>query len=44
MKKLLSLLSTITTARSGIAEIVANSPYPTQEQHGMATIFWTLFM
>ncbi|WP_215825898.1 hypothetical protein [Spiroplasma endosymbiont of 'Nebria riversi'] len=32
MKKLLSLLSTITTASSGIAGIVANSPYPTQEQ------------
>ncbi|WP_215826571.1 hypothetical protein [Spiroplasma endosymbiont of 'Nebria riversi'] len=32
MKKLLSLLSTITIASSGIAGIVANSPYPTQEQ------------
>ncbi|WP_215826412.1 outer membrane protein assembly factor BamB family protein [Spiroplasma endosymbiont of 'Nebria riversi'] len=32
MKKLLSLLSTITIASSGVAGIVANSPYPTQEQ------------
>ncbi|WP_215826381.1 hypothetical protein [Spiroplasma endosymbiont of 'Nebria riversi'] len=32
MKKLLSLLSTITTASSGVAVFVANSPYPTKEQ------------
>ncbi|WP_215825912.1 hypothetical protein [Spiroplasma endosymbiont of 'Nebria riversi'] len=32
MKKLLSLLSTITMAGSGMLGIVANSPYPTQEQ------------
>ncbi len=32
MKKLLSLLSTITMASGGIAGVVANSPYEKQEQ------------
>ncbi|WP_346350317.1 hypothetical protein [Spiroplasma endosymbiont of Calodromius spilotus] len=32
MKKLLEILGTITIASSGIAGVVANSPYPTQEK------------
>ncbi|WP_339025413.1 hypothetical protein [Spiroplasma endosymbiont of Agriotes lineatus] len=38
MKKLLSLLSTITMAGSGISGIVANSPYPTPTQEKIENI------